>query len=52
MRPSTSVSVSVFSASRVGHALVHLGGDDPLVRDDLAVLAVEGDLESAVATIT
>ena len=32
----------------VGHALVDLGRDDPLVRDDLAVLAVEGDLEAAV----
>jgi hypothetical protein len=32
----------------VGHALVDLGRDDPLVRDDLAVLAVEADLEIAV----
>ena len=50
VRPSASVSVSGVqrACSRVGHALVDLGRDDPLVRDDLAVLAVEGDLESAV----
>jgi hypothetical protein len=29
-----------------GHALVDLGRDDPLVREDLAVLAVEGHLHN------
>ena len=50
VRPSTSVSVRVFSAAALGvrDALVHLGRDDPLVRDDLAELAVEADLEPAV----
>src|SRR5215211_2781877 len=32
----------------VGHALVDLGRDEPLVRDDLAVLTVEADLEPLV----
>ena len=47
VRPSTSVSVSVSRAAASGHALVDLGRDDPLVRDDLAELAVEADLEAA-----
>ena len=46
--PSVSHVFSVPFAS-LRHALVDLGGDDPLVRDDLAVLAVEGDLEAASA---
>jgi hypothetical protein len=32
----------------VGDAFVGLGGHDPLVRDDLAVLAVEADLETVL----
>jgi hypothetical protein len=34
--------------TRVGGALVDLGRDDPLVGDDLPVLAVEGDLHAVV----
>jgi hypothetical protein len=36
---------------RTGPAVEHLGVNDPLVRDDLAVLAVEGDL-SSVGSVT
>jgi hypothetical protein len=44
-RLSSSVNVSVFTAFCLGHTLEDLGRDDALVRDYLAVLAVEGDLE-------
>ena len=54
VRPSASVNVAVLtvaaflSEDHLRQTLVDLGRDDSLVRDDLAVLAVERDLGALV----